>query len=132
MGFRHRIAMVLLFLASASVPVQAQQQQGDSANFIRRYFDNLLGDGGDPSAPKFINYPTLAFSPETDWEFGVSSLYVYSAKRDLTNRLSELKAFTFYTLENQYGVCHDDDDFRRVVRPSTVILGLFASPNGES
>ena len=107
MGFRHRIAMVLLFLASASVPVQAQQQQGDSANFIRRYFDNLLGDGGDPSAPKFINYPTLAFSPETDWEFGVSSLYVYSAKRDLTNRLSELKAFTFYTLENQYGVWLD-------------------------
>ena len=38
---------------------------------------------------------------------GVSSLYIYSAKNDLSNRLSELKAFTFYTLENQYGLWLD-------------------------
>lgn len=37
----------------------------------------------------------------------MSSLYVYSANRDLSNRLSELKAFTFYTLENQYGIWLD-------------------------
>ena len=34
-----------------------------------------------------MNYPTLAFSPETSWEIGVSSLYIYSANRDLKNRL---------------------------------------------
>ena len=101
-----QVAYALLFSLGASCPAIAQEE-GNSGNFIRRYFDNLLGEGGDPSAPKLINYPTLAFSPETDWEFGVSSLYVYSAKRDLTNRLSELKAFTFYTLENQYGLWLD-------------------------
>ena len=54
-----------------------------------------------------MNYPTLAFSPETNWEIGISSLYIYSAKRDLKNRLSELKGFTFYTLEKQYGIWLD-------------------------
>jgi len=68
-----------------------------------RYLNNVLSESGDPSAPKLINYPTVAYAPETSWELGVSSLYVYSANRDLSNRLSEIKAFTFYTLENQYG-----------------------------
>ena len=54
-----------------------------------------------------MNYPTLAFAPETSWEIGLSSLYIYSANRDLQNRLSEVKAFTFYTLENQYGFWFD-------------------------
>ena len=54
-----------------------------------------------------MNYPTLAFSPETNWEIGISSLYIYSANRDLKNRLSEVKAFTFYTLEKQYGIWLD-------------------------
>lgn len=72
------------------------------------YFDRLLNDTlRDPAQPKLINYPTIAYSPETRWEFGVSSLYIYSAQNDLSNRLSELKAFTFYTLENQYGLWLD-------------------------
>tara|TARA_B100000925_G_scaffold287147_1_gene265951 strand:+ start:734 stop:1828 length:1095 start_codon:yes stop_codon:yes gene_type:complete len=74
-----------------------------SDNLVRRYLNNVLSESGDPSAPKLINYPTIAYAPETSWELGVSSLYVYSANRDLSNRLSEIKAFTFYTLENQYG-----------------------------
>ena len=52
-------------------------------------------------------YPTLAYSPETRWEIGFSSLYIYSAKRNQLNRLSEVKAFIFYTLENQYGIWLD-------------------------
>lgn len=72
------------------------------------YFDQLLNDTlRDPAQPKLINYPTIAYSPETRWEFGVSSLYIYSAQNDISNRLSELKAFTFYTLENQYGLWLD-------------------------
>ena len=72
------------------------------------YFDQLLNDTlCDPAQPKLINYPTIAYSPETRWEFGVSSLYIYSAQNDMSNRLSELKAFTFYTLENQYGLWLD-------------------------
>ena len=74
-----------------------------SDNLVKRYLNNVLSESGDPSAPKLINYPTVAYAPETSWELGVSSLYVYSANRDLSNRLSEIKAFTFYTLENQYG-----------------------------
>ena len=78
-----------------------------NSNIFLKYINNIINDTNDLSAPKFMNYPTLAFSPETNWEIGLSSLYIYSANRDLKNRLSEIKAFTFYTLENQYGIWLD-------------------------
>ena len=74
---------------------------------LQRYLTRVLNTQDDISAPKLINYPTIAYSPETSWEIGLSSLYIYSANRDLSNRLSEVKAFTFYTLENQYGIWLD-------------------------
>ena len=90
-----------LFLLLSLLTVQGVVAQSD--NLVKRYLNNVMSESGDPSAPKLINYPTVAYAPETSWELGVSSLYVYSANRDLSNRLSEIKAFTFYTLENQYG-----------------------------
>ena len=90
-----------VFLLLSLLSVQGVVAQSD--NLVKRYLNNVLSESGDPSAPKLINYPTVAYAPETSWELGVSSLYVYSANRDLSNRLSEIKAFTFYTLENQYG-----------------------------
>ena len=90
-----------LFLFLSMLTAHGVVAQSD--NLVRRYLNNVLSESGDPSAPKLINYPTIAYAPETSWELGVSSLYVYSANRDLSNRLSEIKAFTFYTLENQYG-----------------------------
>ncbi len=72
-------------------------------NFIKRYFDNIVNNKSDLSQPQLLVYPTLAFAPETSWEIGLSALYVYFAKGDTTNRLSEINAFTFITLENQYG-----------------------------
>ena len=72
-----------------------------------RYIKRVFEAEEDPTEPKLINYPTLAFAPETNWEIGVSSLYVYTANRDLTNRLSETKSFAFYTLESQYGLWLD-------------------------
>lgn len=90
-----------LFMLLSLLTVQRVVAQSD--NLVKRYLNNVLSESGDPSAPKLINYPTVAYAPETSWELGVSSLYVYSANRDLSNRLSEIKAFTFYTLENQYG-----------------------------
>ncbi len=90
-----------LFLLLSLLTLQGVVAQSD--NLVKRYLNNVLSESGDPSAPKLINYPTVAYAPETSWELGVSSLYVYSANRDLSNRLSEIKAFTFYTLENQYG-----------------------------
>jgi outer membrane protein assembly factor BamA len=66
-----------------------------------------VNDSTDLSRPQLLVYPTLAYAPETTWEIGFSSLYVYYAKRDTTNRLSEINGFTFFTLENQYGLWFD-------------------------
>lgn len=75
---------------------------------LRAYLDKVMNDTlADPAKPKLINYPTIAYSPETSWELGLSSLYIYSANENIENRLSEVKAFTFYTLENQYGLWLD-------------------------
>ena len=108
MVFPYRIALALvLFLAASGTSMAQEEQDKGLVNRVRRYVERIIGEDEDPTAPKFINYPTLAYTPETSWEIGVSSLYVYSAKRDLTNRLSEIKAFTFYTLEKQYGISLD-------------------------
>ena len=92
--------IVSFFLVkSQELPVQRSR--------FSKYIDKIINDTNDLSAPKFMNYPTLAFSPETNWEIGLSSLFIYSAKKNLKNRLSEIKAFTFYTLEKQYGIWLD-------------------------
>lgn len=78
-----------------------------SQSFARKYINGILNDTSDISKPQFLVYPTLAFAPETSWEIGFSSLLVYYAKRDTTNRLSEISGFTFVTLENQYGIWFD-------------------------
>nr|MBI1228563.1 BamA/TamA family outer membrane protein [Cytophagales bacterium] len=75
--------------------------------FVKRYLNSILNDTSDISKPQFLIYPTLAYAPETSWEIGVSSLYVFYANRDTSNRLSEINAFTFFTLENQYGLWLD-------------------------
>lgn len=61
-------------------------------------------DTTTPGHPSFRIYPTLAYSPETDLEIGFSTLYLFQAKKDSNNRISELTAFTFFTLQSQYGI----------------------------
>lgn len=78
-----------------------------SQGFFKRYIHSILNDTSDISKPQFLMYPTLAYAPETSWEIGFSTLYVYYANRDTANRLSEINAFTFFTLENQYGLWLD-------------------------
>lgn len=90
----------LIFLLGSSGFLQGQ-------DFFTRYVNNLLNDTSDISRPQFLIYPTLAYAPETSWEIGLSSLYVYYANRDSSNRLSEVNGFTFVTLENQYGLWFD-------------------------
>lgn len=75
--------------------------------FVKRYINGILNDTSDISRPQFLMYPTLAYAPETSWEVGFSTLYVYYAEKDTTNRLSEINGFTFFTLENQYGIWLD-------------------------
>jgi outer membrane protein assembly factor BamA len=79
----------------------------DAQNIFNRYFNKLLNDTSDISNPQFLVYPTLAYAPETSWEIGLSSLYVFYTGRDTSNRLSEINGFTFFTLENQYGLWFD-------------------------
>ncbi|MFY8181947.1 MAG: BamA/TamA family outer membrane protein [Flavobacterium sp.] len=76
-------------------------------NLFKRYVNYLVNNKSDLEQPQLLVYPTLAYAPETTWEIGFSSLYVYYAKRDTINRLSEINAFTFFTLENQYGLWFD-------------------------
>ncbi|CAN5208721.1 BamA/TamA family outer membrane protein [soil metagenome] len=94
--------LFILVIFSSSTSALAQRP-----NFFSRYINSLINDTSDISRPQFLIYPTLAYAPETSWEIGLSSLYVYYANRDTTNRLSEINGFTFITLENQYGIWFD-------------------------
>ena len=100
---RLKLRICLLMFFAATTLVSAQDSSAEKSPIYIRYLENMLGPQKDPSAPQLINYPAIAYAPETSWEIGVSSLYVYSANRNLENRLSEIKAYTFFTLENQYG-----------------------------
>lgn len=64
-------------------------------------FSNRFADTS--SKPNFLVYPTLAYTPETKTEFGFVNLFLFYAKNDKRNRLSEINTFTFYTAEKQYG-----------------------------
>lgn len=72
-----------------------------SANWVLHH---SIIDTTTPGQSSFRIYPTLAYSPETDLEIGLSTLYLFQAKKDSNNRISELNAFTFFTLQSQYGL----------------------------
>ena len=68
-----------------------------------KYYNHVLNDTSEQAKPKFVAYPTLAYSPETNWEVGISAILVYKARQDTNNRLSEIQSFSFGTFEQQYG-----------------------------
>ena len=72
-----------------------------------KIWNKMFNDPDTTKTSKFIAYPTLAYSPETSWEFGVSTLFIYHANKDKNNRLSEIGNFSFVTLEGQYGILFD-------------------------
>lgn len=80
---------------------------GQEQGFVGRTFNSIFNDTTTSGQPKFIAYPTLAYAPETRWEIGISGLLVYYADQNIKNRLSEISAFTFITLESQYGLWVD-------------------------
>ncbi|WP_339880090.1 BamA/TamA family outer membrane protein [uncultured Algoriphagus sp.] len=94
---KYSLFVVLLLCTSVS-DVFSQ-----STSFIRRYVQGFITDTADISRPQFIAYPLIAYAPETNWEFGASGLYLFYSNRDTLNRLSEIVAQGFYTIENQYG-----------------------------
>jgi hypothetical protein len=75
--------------------------------FVKRYINKIINDTTDIREPQFIAYPTLVYAPETSWEVGLSTVFVYYAKKDTTNRLSEINGFTFYTFRGQYGAAFE-------------------------
>ena len=80
-----------------------------SKSKFKNFFHNLITDSSEAGSPRFLIYPTVGYSPETRIEVGIGSIYVYNAKRDTTNRLSELYGFTFYTQEKQHGIWLDNE-----------------------
>lgn len=98
-----KIILLIALLFCSYLCTQELKAQG----FLKRYINSLINDTTDASKPQFLIYPTLAYSPETNLEIGFNSLLIYYAKRDTTNRLSEVNGFTFFTLENQYGIWFD-------------------------
>lgn len=80
-----------------------------------RYGQHFLNDSLDGGKPRLLLYPVFAYSPETSIEVGLSGLLLYQVKGKEENRLSELQAFTFATLNEQYGAwfehfLYGDDD----------------------
>lgn len=94
-----------LFFLVAWIIIGHHSVQGQG--LFKKYINSIVYDTSDISRPQFLIYPTVAFAPETSWEFGLSTLYVYYANRDTSNRLSEINGFTFVTLENQFGIWFD-------------------------
>jgi hypothetical protein len=97
-------SIILCFCLTKNIETNAQEKK---PGFVRRYIHSLINDTSDISKPQFLAYPTLAYSKETSWEIGLSSLFVFYANRDTNNRLSEVSGFTFYTFEKQYGTVFD-------------------------
>ncbi len=95
----------LFVMGWLSIPVALGQQH---PSWVRRTINRMLTDSTAPGKPSFRVYPTLGYAPETSVEVGFSSMLLFQAKNDTLNRLSEINAFTFFTLESQYGIWLDN------------------------
>lgn len=106
MKLKFVIFIHLLFCSPIFSQTESPDRKGDSTFLQEKresFIKNLISDNKSPEQPKFLLYPTLAFSPETSWEIGFSALELYYAKKDTNNRLSEIQSFNFFTLNKQYG-----------------------------
>lgn len=102
-----KIIFFLFLFTFSSLISKNDSVSTDKRNFLKKYIDDIIMDTTSSGEPQLLMYPTIAYSPETSWEFGVSSLLIFYANKDTNNRLSEINGFTFYTLENQFGLWFD-------------------------
>lgn len=91
--------------ANTAIATTSPAAKEDS--WVGRALRALISDTTEEGRRSFRIYPTLGFSPETSVEIGFSGLLLYNAKGDTQNRISEVNAFTFITLEGQYGLWLD-------------------------
>jgi hypothetical protein len=101
---KNKLILFLFTMGSLSICDNANAQE----SWFKRFVNRTISDTTAPGEPSFRIYPTLGYSPETSFEFGLSSLLIFQAKKDTLNRLSEIAAFTFITLEAQYGLWFDN------------------------
>ncbi|MBO9657203.1 MAG: BamA/TamA family outer membrane protein [Chitinophagaceae bacterium] len=103
----NRLTLFLLCLLSLLAQTEAQEQKNDSTprrpSFIRRQINRVFNDTAAENQPSFTYYPSLGYAPETGVEMGGSILKLFRAKKDINNRLSEIKATGFFTFKAQYG-----------------------------
>jgi hypothetical protein len=97
--FKNLFILLISMICFSSFPIIAQKKEC----FPVRYVKKIFFDTTAKAEPQFIAYPIAAYSPETNFEFGISALHVRYAKGDTNNRLSEISGLAFYTLANQYG-----------------------------
>lgn len=106
---------VFILLASmTSTVLDAQMNPKDSAEVnaakksgLPQWIHDMVYDTLNSGKPRYLVYPTIGYTPETKWEFGVSSIVVFHANNDTSLRLSEISAFAFYTQEKQLGLWVD-------------------------
>ncbi len=95
--------------------------------WLARYIHTLLYGAEDPGKPQFLVWPVVGYAPETRLELGVSGLFLFHSRGDVTNRLSEIPIYAFYTLNNQYGVTFEHAIFSDRSRRSFLGEGILAN-----
>ncbi|RYY54469.1 MAG: hypothetical protein EOO09_14240 [Chitinophagaceae bacterium] len=99
---------ILLFLLVFTINGEGLLAQEKREPWLKRRWNKLFHDTTSASASSFTYYPTAAYAPETGVEIGISALQLFRAKKDSTNRLSEIQAFAFVTFNSQYGLWLDN------------------------
>jgi hypothetical protein len=104
------LALATIFLVTTTLSAQTEkEQEPEQEPWFNRLLTRFTKDDRPPDRPRFLAYPTLAFSPETSWELGIAASLLFHAKNDYEkNRLSEVTAFSFITLRAQYGIWLDN------------------------
>lgn len=97
------IRLFFTFVFTITCVSNTSFSQEKKQNFFIRYINKFTKDSTEKSKPQLLVYPTVAYAPETKWEFGISTVFVGYAKGDTNNRLSEINAFGFVTTQSQYG-----------------------------
>lgn len=96
-----KFLLTLLCYNPITVAVHGQKIK----EFIANTTETITGKFEDSSGKaNFLIYPTLAYTPETRTEIGLVNLFLFYAKNNRQNRLSEINTFSFYTAEKQYGI----------------------------
>lgn len=93
----------LIFLGN-TMKAQEENSEKETFGFLKDYVNRIVNDTVSQEKSQFFFYPVIGYRPETGIEFGVAPLYVYYAKEDTSNRLSEINAYGFMTLKSQYGL----------------------------